>query len=173
MDRRFPSKSSALTNRSTIRHRSGAFSPTVGASTAGHQAQNAHVKRKNSVSEQSEQSEQSERTDHTLTVQVEDTDAVDVERRAPTVLLVRRSQATSRAKPLPLLPGEEFLTSAMPGESTGFLAAPDLGRTSPILDLSPIVRDAEPTEDQALSPVPLTPRPAQPQREASVESTHP
>ncbi|CDO72212.1 hypothetical protein BN946_scf184970.g64 [Trametes cinnabarina] len=163
MDRRIPSKSSALTNRSSIRHRSGVFSPktsTEDPENSSSAALTGNVKRKNSLSEQSE------RTDHTLTVQVEDTD--DVDRGAPTVLLVRRSRASARAKPLPALPGDEFLTP-LASSSRDFLAAPLFQATSPSLSLL-VAADQERLDELALSPVPLTPQPPQPQREHSAPS---
>lgn len=155
MDRRFPSTSSALTNRTSIRHRSGAYSPKP----SGHaNAAGAKPKRRNSLSEQSE------RTDHTLTVQVEDTD--DVNRRQPTVLLVRHSKATTRLKPLPNLPCEEFLANTA-GPSLLVLSAADLHIPTPTF--SPAIA-TERLDEQSLSPVPLTPRPSHPDRGVSASS---
>ncbi|OJT12994.1 hypothetical protein TRAPUB_10471 [Trametes pubescens] len=158
MERRYPSTSSALTNRSSIRHRSAAYSPKT-----GNHAKDAatKAKRRNSLSEQSE------RTDHTLTVQVEDTD--DVDRSVPTVLLVRHSKATSRLKPLPDVPCEEDFLTSTAGPSAIRLSAADLNIATPTF--SPAA-PAEHLDEQSLSPVPLTPRPPQTDRDISASSVN-
>ncbi|OBZ71128.1 hypothetical protein A0H81_08479 [Grifola frondosa] len=137
MDRRYPSASSALSNRSSIRHRSGAFSPK-----ARHAPLHEHARPDSSLSKHSEHSE---RSDHTLTVQVEDVDAAD---SGPTVLLVRRSRASS-------------LTPRLPTFSRNVLAGSGLVQDD---------RRARALEQQdgdlamPFSPVPLTPRPPQSER---------
>lgn len=158
MERRYPSTSSALTNRSSIRHRSAAYSPRTGNNAKDVAAK---AKRRNSLSEQSE------RTDHTLTVQVEDTD--DVDRSVPTVLLVRHSKATSRLKPLPDIPCEEDFLTSTAGPSALRLSAADLNIGTPIF--SPAA-PAEHLDEHSLSPVPLTPRPLQPDRGISAASVY-
>ncbi len=102
MTRRVPSTSTAVPgspSRSTIRHRSGAFSPRP----------NADGSVARSLRRRVSPSELSERTDRTITVQVEDTD--DAERSQPTVVLIRRSRISARTrgrfKALPGLPFQD------------------------------------------------------------------
>ena len=103
MSRRIPSTSSAVPgSRSSIRHRSGAYSPRPGAND---ELTYSGLRRRVSPSE----SEHSSRTDRTIKVQVEDTD--DAEHAQPTVLLIRKSRVSQRKqgryKALPGLPFED------------------------------------------------------------------
>lgn len=167
MSRRVPSTSSAVgsssSSRSTIRHRSGAFSPRLSADRTHHH--------KRSTSPNA--SEHSERTDHTITVQVEDID--DVADNQPTVLLIRRSRVSARTrgrfKPLPGLPFE----GGHDAHSTQSLNLRE--GLSHLLHGSPSQRVDTTHQDEhdcgrTLNPVSLTPRPRQPERKESTYSVH-
>ncbi|KAI0770677.1 hypothetical protein C8Q74DRAFT_1439227, partial [Fomes fomentarius] len=167
MSRRVPSTSSAVgsssSSRSTIRHRSGAFSPRI-------IADKSHIHRRSSSPSASEHSE---RTDRTITVQVQDTD--DAADNQPTVLLIRRSRVSARTrgrfKPLPGLPFEG-------GHDAHRTQSPNLREgLSHLLHDVPSQRvdtthQVEDDRGRTLSPVLLTPRPRQPERKESTYSVH-
>ncbi len=163
MTRRVPSTSTAVPgspSRSTIRHRSGAFSPRPNADGS---VASSGLRRRVSPSELSE------RTDRTITVQVEDTD--DAERSQPTVVLIRRSRISARTR------GRFDALPGLPFQGRQDAQSPDLRD-----GLSHLLNGLEADEPQT-DPRPSsvrttsndehrTARPAQPERGTSEDSKH-
>ncbi|KAI0930990.1 hypothetical protein AcV7_005022 [Taiwanofungus camphoratus] len=153
MDSRHPTSSSVRTSRSSIRHRSGAYSPNPNYSSISHSRGQTH----------SSLSRHTDYAEHSLTVQVEDVDAVDSE---PTILLVPPSRYS---------PSTPYLSSVAPRGSSHLAVRPH----SPHIERERLGTDftqegGDNDSPVPFSPVPLTPRPAQPPRgpsACSVETT--
>lgn len=147
MDRRYPSTSSAIPTRSSVRHRSGSYTPKVSSPS-----------RTRSVSSAAS----SRHSNQTLTVQVEDADAAD---SAPRVLFVRPSKASVRARLARAHPPAQDVISTGNGPST-----PPRSRIPSALKVQTAALQQYEDDHAPFSPVPLTPRPVRVPRAPSASS---